>query len=365
MPIKGDFISFSYNGVHSTDLGIVHVSSSDRYADALLPTIQDKTVQVPGNDGTYFFGSYYTQRPITLNIAFDNVGEDQIRLTRKVFGDKKSHPLVFDEEPYKVYYAKVSGTPQYNYVPFNNYDEDKATKPRVYKGEGTITFICYEPFAHCPNQYKYLDTWIVNGQYYQVTITSEQYSGHETNYYVVVDGEYVQCTSQDAYDSTKTYYKLGSDGPSWYKYNNKNEWNYSAGLLNSQDTYDNFTGGSFKTYNPGDLEADFKFIIPINSGITGIKITDGTNDLSSYTLLLNTVTAKGNDTQLLFNSRTNLIEGLDAQGVRTMNLYNEFIQSGHWFRIPMNETDKTWYFTPIFSAAYSGIANLEYDYLYF
>jgi len=32
---------------------------------------------------------------------------------------------------------------------------------------------------------------MVNGQYYQVTITSEQYSGHETNYYVVVDGEYV------------------------------------------------------------------------------------------------------------------------------------------------------------------------------
>jgi len=44
MPIKGDFISFSYNGVHSTELGIVHVSSSDRYADVLFPTIQDKTV---------------------------------------------------------------------------------------------------------------------------------------------------------------------------------------------------------------------------------------------------------------------------------------------------------------------------------
>lgn len=319
MPIKGDFISFSYNGVHSTDLGIVHVSSSDRYADALLPTIQDKTVQVPGNDGTYFFGSYYTQRSITLNIAFDNVSEDQIRLARRTFGDKKSHPLVFDEEPYKVYYAKVDGTPQYNYVPFNNYDEDKATRPRIYKGEGTITFICYEPFAHCPNQYKYL-----------------------------------------------SQYTIGTPNtPSWYKYNNKAEWNYSAGLLTTQGTYDSFTGGSFKTYNPGDVEADFKFTVPINSGIVGIKITDGSNDLESYSLLLNTVTAKGNDTQLLFNSRTNLIEGLDAQGARTMNLYNEFIQSGHWFRIPMNETNKTWYFTPIFSAAYSGIANLEYDYLYF
>ena len=311
MPIKGDFISFSYNGVHSTDLGIVHVSSSDRYADALLPTIQDKTVQVPGSDGTYFFGSYYTQRPITLNIAFDSVTETQLRKIRTLFGDKKSHPLVFDEEPYKVYYAKVTGTPQYNYICFGN--------PRIYKGEGTLTFTCYDPFAHCPNDYKYLSQYTIG-----VTNT-----------------------------------------PAWYKYNNKSEWNLSAGLLTTQGAYDNFTGGSFKTYNPGDIEADFKFIIPISSGIIGIKITDGTNDLVSHTLLLNTITAKGNDTQLLFNSRTNLIEGLDAQGARTMNLYNEFIQSGHWFRIPMNEANKTWYFTPIFSAAYSGTASLEYDYLYF
>jgi len=44
MSIKGDFISFTYNGVHSTQLGVVHVTSSNRYTDALLPTIQDKTV---------------------------------------------------------------------------------------------------------------------------------------------------------------------------------------------------------------------------------------------------------------------------------------------------------------------------------
>ena len=311
MPIKGDFISFSYNGVHSTELGIVHVSSSDRYADALLPTIQDKTVQAPGSDGTYFFGSYYTQRPITINIAFDNITETQLRKIRTLFGDKQSHPLVFDEEPYKVYQAKVTGTPQYNYICFGS--------PRVYKGEGTLTFTCYEPFARCPNQYKYLSQYTIG--------------------------------------TTNT--------PSWYKYNNKAEWNLSAGLLVTQGTYDSFMNGSFKTYNPGDVEADFKFIIPINSGIVGIKITDGTNDLSSHTLLLNTITAKDNDTQLLFNSRTNLIEGLDVQGARTMNLYNEYIQSGHWFRIPLNEANKTWYFTPIFSAAYTGAASLEYDYLYF
>lgn len=311
MPIKGDFISFSYNGVHSTELGIVHVSSSDRYADALLPAIQDKTVQVSGNDGTYFFGSYYTQRQITLVVAFDEVTEDQIRLARKILGSRQSHPLIFDEEPYKIYYAKVSGTPQYNYIPFSS--------PRVYKGEGTYTFTCYEPFAHCPNNYKYLNQ-----------------------------------------------YTLGN--PIYYKYDNKEEWNLSANLLESKtdgvNTYDTFINGSFQVYNPGDLETDFKLIVPINATIKGLKISDGLNDLDSHILMLkDNISPKGEDAFLLFNSRTNLIEGLNADGARTMNLYNEYIKNGHWFKIPLNEEGKSWYFTLI---NYNGDDPiLEYDYLYF
>ena len=323
MPIKGDFISFSYNGVHSTDLGIVHVSSSDRYADALLPTIQDKTVQVSGSDGTYFFGSYYTQRPITLNIAFDSMTETQLRRARVLFGDKQSHPLVFDEEPYKVYYAKVIGTPQYNYICFNNYEDDSNINPRIYKGEGTINFICYDPFAHCPNQYKYLDQWTVNN-------------------------------------------------PSWYKYDNKNEWKYSANLLSTKGTgtaaYDTFLNRSFKLYNPGDVEADFKLIVPIEASFSGIKVSNNT-DLESHTLQFNAsepVTVKGNDTHLLFNSKTNLVEGLKIVGTaitRSGNLYNEYINSGHWFRIPLNADGKIWYFT---INDYTGnTPTLEYDYLYF
>lgn len=325
MPIKGDFISFSYNGVHSTDLGIVHVSSSDRYADALLSTIQDKTVQVSGSDGTYFFGSYYTQRPITLIIAFDSMTETQLRRARVLFGDKQSHPLVFDEEPYKVYYAKVTGTPQYNYICFNNYEDDSNINPRIYKGEGTINFICYDPFAHCPNQYKYLDQWAVND-------------------------------------------------PSWYKYDNKNEWNLSAGLLSTKGTgtaaYDTFLNRSFKLYNPGDVAADFKLIIPIGASFSGIKVSNN-EDLESHTLNFNApVTAKGNDTHLLFNSKTNLVEGLNIVGTtvtRTGNLYNEKIGDGHWFRIPINQGNKIWNFTINDYSAAQGTDNpiLEYDYLYF
>ena len=42
--MKGDFLGFSFDGTHSKDLGIVHVSSSDRYDENLFPEIKDKTV---------------------------------------------------------------------------------------------------------------------------------------------------------------------------------------------------------------------------------------------------------------------------------------------------------------------------------
>ena len=313
MAIKGDFISFTYNGVHSTELGVMRVTSSNRYTDALLPTIQDKAVQAPGSHGTYFFGSYYTQRPITINVAFDEVSESQIRLIRKTFGDGLSHQLIFDDEPYKVYYAKTTGTPQLQYIPFSS--------PRVYKGEGTFTFTCYEPFAHTPNSNKYLSQYVV---------------GNPSN-------------------------------PIWYKYDNKTEWNLSANLLVTQGTYDNYTSATgFKIYNPGDVETDFKFIAPITNLLRGIKISDGNNDLASYTLLINAPTAKTGDSYLCFNSKLNLIEGLNSSKQKTGTIYNEYINSGSWFKIPLNKTNTNWYFQPVFSSTYSGTNfTLEYDYLYF
>jgi phage-related protein len=51
-------------------------------------------------------------------------------------------PLFFDETPHKVYSAKVTGKVTAKVVIF-----DDETNGRVYKGDGSITFTCYFPFA--------------------------------------------------------------------------------------------------------------------------------------------------------------------------------------------------------------------------
>ena len=145
--LKGDFIGFSFNGYRSEDLGIVRVSDGSRYNEDLLPTAQDKTVQVPGGDGFYYFGSDYTQKPLTIPIAFDNLSEEDFSRLSRVFGTKDLGPLIFDERPYKYYMAKAN-KPQLKYICF----EEKG-KGRVYKGEGTLTFTCYYPFARSAQTY--------------------------------------------------------------------------------------------------------------------------------------------------------------------------------------------------------------------
>jgi hypothetical protein len=56
-------------------------------------------------------------------------------LNGKELGD-----LWFAEEPYKVYTAKVTGTPNIKFIPFDKtYIEGGVKKiKRVYRGEGTI-----------------------------------------------------------------------------------------------------------------------------------------------------------------------------------------------------------------------------------
>mgnify|MGYP003292333635 CR=1 FL=1 len=105
-------------------------------------------MQVPGGDGMYHFGSYYTQRQFNIPYAFDALTEEQLERIKTVFGDKKIHELIFDEAPYKAYQAKVTGTAQIKHIPFS-----EGANNRIYKGEGSIQFTAYDPYAYSKKKF--------------------------------------------------------------------------------------------------------------------------------------------------------------------------------------------------------------------
>lgn len=296
--LKGDFIGFTYNGKHSSDLGIVRTSNGSRFDENLLPTMQDKTAQVPGGDGTYYFGSYYTVRPFSISFAFDSLTEEQLAFLKSHFGDKKIHDLIFDERPYKIWKAKVTGSATMKHIPFAEGETN-----RIYKGEGTIQFTCYQPYAVCEK--KWLDL---------------------------------------------------------YNDNNKNEWSVASGLKEAQGIYDKLQGAnSIKLYNPGDLESHFLLRFDFQNGKIGAGQINIDQD-SGRLLKWKEITAEKDDAYVKFNTKLNLIEGYRADNIKSGYIYNQYISDGAFFTIPQGEST----LVIADAAAYvNKTAPIEYNYYYF
>ena len=138
-----DFCGFRFGKIHTSDLHLEVVSISDRYEPRILPAPTDTALDIPGSDGQYYFGSVYKNREITCNLAFDNVSEQIYRKIRQLFATDKLQDLVFDEEPYKTWKAKIKSKPEFKSLCFT----DKESGERVYKGTGKLVFICYFPYA--------------------------------------------------------------------------------------------------------------------------------------------------------------------------------------------------------------------------
>lgn len=171
-----DFQGFRFGNVHSSDLNLEVVSTSNRYEARTLPAPTDTTTDIPGSDGQYYFGSIFKNRDITINVAFDNVSEENYRKIKQLFATDKPQDLVFDEEPYKTWKAKLKAKPDFKSLCFTNSDGE-----RVYKGDGKLQFICYFPYAFG------FDKYIIKAADYYLLHTPEQIlcelSNDESDFY--------------------------------------------------------------------------------------------------------------------------------------------------------------------------------------
>ena len=292
--LKGDFIGFTFDGIHSSELGIVRVSGGDRYEEALVPSLSLKTTNVPGGDGSYYFGTSYTQRNINLQIAFDSLTQQQFMRLISIFGTKKISTLIFDENPYKVYNVKISSEPKLNYICF---DEDNK---RVYKGEGTINLVSLSPYAY--SRYKYREDYTLEN--------IPEWKGNDTFDFINLD-EWIDASGI----RTKMY--------------NGKEY----------DKYDINTG-KIHLWNGGQLPTNFNLYIPFTEGsniIAGCTIVLG-NEKIVLKQMVKQFDDKKEDAKIRINTKTNLIEGVDKNNKITGFIYNQYIEKGDFFTIPVGES---------------------------
>lgn len=316
-----DFTGFTFNKQHSSDFGIYRVSDGSRYQESLIPTFSDYTSEVAGGTGAHYWGSDFKTKTFNLSFAFDSVTEIQLRKMRKWLATPKLSQLIFDEVPYKYYMGKVTSEPQIEYICFDEYSKEKGYS-RVYKGEGTINFICFYPFAR--SVYKYLDEYDEN------------------------------------------------------IYSNKLEWADSTDMLEERGDLDILKSGSnlVDIYNAGDIETDWKFIFSKNNvgdfelRVSNNDTTDtfviGTtlNDLPVQLEELGTL-VKESVGKIEIDTKKRMITFIYQDGGKEKRLPALFLlRSGDFFTLKPNQGIQQLQFD------FTNIENnedieLKYDYLYY
>ena len=323
---QGPFLGFTYNGRHSSELGIVRINTGNRAEMPLSPSFKDSTAEVPGGKGLYYFNTQIQQRQFTINFAYDDLTEEDVRELREWLNPLEQGELIFDEEPYKVYTVKPNTQPKLSYLVFNKEittETFKLYEPstvkssgRLYKGEGAIGLTAYYPYAKAPSK--------------------------ELSYY-----------------NPNT--KKGGFG-------SQDEWKIAAGFDKEVQL------DSLECYNRGDIETpvtlNFKVAKDINtneavSGNVGIELYSGTTSQIGTRIGYVYMDASKMSVNMNYtiNSKLELIT--DINGVAR----NDIIVASKFFYLPPREKC---FFNVNYLSGYTGeqtnsttaITNIDYDYLY-
>ena len=279
-----DLTGFKFGDYHSSQFGLIRVSNGSRYNEYLLPTLKNTTTDVPGMEGTLYFGTQKTTRSFQVDMAFDSLTEEDIRDIREWLTG--AHSLVFDERPYIQYMCILNSAPQLKYLTFEENGE------RIYKGELSVNFVSYLPYGYSIDGKKFIDDFFDEN--------FEEWSN----------------ASHLAY---KNFYK----GETLHK-------------------YDEFEGNNVYVYNGGDVETDYVLTCYYSSGGVTAKIS--MNDVS-YEFSLRAKSANSTHLELSVNSKLQYARCRDVSitdGVITgKSDYEIMLPSTEMFKIPIGQSHIT------------------------
>lgn len=357
--LRGSFLGFTYNDIHSSVLGITRVTDGDMFQKKMTPTFKHVSVEKPKNDGMYWYGGTYSQRDFVVNFAFEEIDEEQLRRMQMEWNDKKIHGLIFDEEPYKIYSAKITGMITIKHLCFEKTINEK--QERIYRGEGSITFTCYYPFAR--SRFPYVEDYTIS------SVAEWCNDFEEAEYGILSDRSTGATISLADYELQITdggaTIESASGMPIAYlqalqassEYVNINEW-LAASRIPSRSKYGKWESGYYLLYNAGDLEIPFKIYFELPS-----TVERGYNlEISclGHNLKIENLRTKYKNTTLdkyiEIDSYLNTIQGCDVEFKRTGNLYNEYITDGDFFTLPLGDS-------PIACTSQPAKAELMYLYL--
>lgn len=346
----GDFTGFTFRGRHSSEYRIVRVSDGDRYSCGLLPDFDNLGVELVGIDMDLYESQRYKQTEFEIKIAYDSFTEGNMRSLKYWLGNKELGEFKFDECPYKSYYVKIASPPQLEYICFDE-DDGRGGKRRIYKGEGTITFIAYDPFGYTKDDTTYVD-----------------------------ESKGILKTTTD---KTKHNWQISNTyQPYIIPEDNITQWNYNILLKDdiAYSEYNKFThkktidGNKIyaaKLYNPGDFSVNFDLLMDLGGAPNGqitIRLYKGDVDLKTisenndfYTTFSLDLSGLSGSTNIWLDTTTH---SLIVYNGGTKNMRYDFVKTNRWPRIAAGGDMAIRIDTNISSASIEAAA-IKYNYKFY
>lgn len=146
------FISFSYGNRWIEDFGLIAVIDGDRLSHAVYADFSDITNDPEVYDGQHYWDTHFKANAWDLTLSTDGMTERQLDDFRAWFKPGQIKELVLAEHPNRAILARVSNTPNYNMIPFEEKTTVKIagtsynTSTTLYKGDITLSFVMDYPF---------------------------------------------------------------------------------------------------------------------------------------------------------------------------------------------------------------------------
>ena len=358
---RGSFLGFTYNGIHSSIVGITRTSHGNANEERLVPLMKDLSVENVGSDNSYHFGTLYTKREFVVNFCYEGMTEVQRMQITKLWKDGEIHDLIFDEYPYKVYAAKITGNSTFKELAFNHGAE------RTYSGEGTFVFTSFSPFAR--SRYEYIEDYVVELIHEWVSTQEEEVLTRDAKFtqesqmengsiaYGFVTHEHNTIGSVamkdkdldnwllterlksvasnsviDATDNGGLYFALDDSF-----YNNLKEWSASSNLPSNEE-YGYFENGECKIYNAGDVPMPFSVWIKMPNSTQLLEKLEV--ECNGKRIILNNITPLKKKQKegyyLVIDTERHAVEVFTGDGRQTGVTYNHCIApESEFFTLPL------------------------------
>lgn len=374
--LRGSFLGFTFNGKHSSTMGITRVYN-DRLDIQITPALRDAIVDVDTADGILFSNTTYDKKDISVSFVFEGISEAGLQALKQWLNTKQICDLVFDEEPHKVWSAKISGYVSIKHLCF------EIDGQRVYRGEGEITFTCPYPFAR--SRFEYLEEfniynireWAPNEAEYYVDgedfrydqnryalieyATSKENPNHKERLLLGVE-DLLKCFPGALYEKTdlfvgeKTAELVPFENSSQYV--NISEW-IEAFELPSQAKYGYFyknirtNRDECIVYNAGDQPIPLKMYFKY-APTQGLFLTIG-HIIETKISLKIPITKDNGDRYLCVDTQNWLIYGCDKDYKSTGTIYNEYLNIDNFFDLELGDNVLYFNVKPV---------GIEFHYLY-